>query len=165
MKNKSQTYRDQEWLENLLAELWYHYFSDIDQTNQVLITFGRKAKRRLGSIGLSPKDHHTSIITINRIFEDLEVPEYVISATIIHELTHYAHGFNSPLERRQTHPHSGGVIRQEFAERGLENLYQQQRKWLKDNWPTIVNKYFPNQIRYKRGQSTNLPIPWWLRGE
>ncbi|TXG76418.1 hypothetical protein E6P97_03575 [Patescibacteria group bacterium] len=138
---KLETYRDQEWLENLLADIWYRHFSDVPQENDVRIVWGKRAKRRLGSISLDPVDRRTSIIRVNRIFQDLEVPEMVIRATIFHELTHYAHGFNSPLEQKQRHPHSGGVIRKEFAERGQEKMYILQQKWLKQHWIVILKKH------------------------
>ncbi|MFO0955641.1 MAG: SprT-like domain-containing protein [Candidatus Saccharibacteria bacterium] len=135
------SYRDQEWLENLLAIIWHKYFSDVPQTNDVLIIWAKRAKRRLGSIELDRRDGHSTIIKINRLFQDLEVPEYVITATIVHEMTHYAHGFGSPHEQKQQHPHSGGVIRREFAERGLVDLYIQQKRWLKAHWLEILQKY------------------------
>lgn len=159
-----QSYRDQEWLENLLSQIWYEHFNDIEQTNSVRIRYGRRAKRRLGSISLDPRDRHTSIITINSIFKDLAVPEFIIRATIVHELTHYAHGFNSPHEQKHQYPHSGGVIRAEFAERGLEQLYLDQKAWLKQNWPKIVAKHFPASRRASSRRSAKMPLPWWLRG-
>ncbi len=130
----SVSYRDQEWLENLLADIWYQHFRDVEQNNDVMIIWAKRAKRRLGSIEMDSRDGHTSIIKVNRLFQDLTVPEYVIRATIVHEMTHYAHGFGSPHEQKQRHPHSGGVIRKEFAERGLVDLYLKQKRWLKDNW-------------------------------
>jgi len=130
----SVSYRDQEWLENLLADIWYQHFQDVEQSNDVMIIWAKRAKRRLGSIEMDSRDGRTSIIKVNRLFQDLVVPEYVIRATIVHEMTHYAHGFGSPHEQRQKHPHSGGVIRKEFAERGLVDLYLKQKRWLKDNW-------------------------------
>lgn len=130
----SVSYRDQEWLENLLADIWYQHFRDVEQNNDVMIIWAKRAKRRLGSIEMDSRDGHTSIIKVNRLFQDLAVPEYVIRATIVHEMTHYAHGFGSPHEQKQRHPHSGGVIRKEFAERGLVDLYLKQKRWLKDNW-------------------------------
>lgn len=160
---KQTSYRNQEWLENFLAQIWYEHFLDIEQTNQVRIRYGRKAKRRLGSISIDPNDQNSSIITVNRIFTDLQVPEFVIKATIVHELTHYAHGFNSPHEQKHRYPHSGGVIRQEFAERNLESLYVQQKKWLKTNWPRIVEQYFPNQRQIVVKKSTKASLPRWLR--
>lgn len=159
------TYRNQEWLENLLADIWYRYFLDVKQSNHVIIRYGRKAKRRLGSISVDPKDPQTSIITINPIYQDLDVPEYVVVATIVHEMTHYSHGFNSPLEQKHQHPHSGGVIRKEFAERGLEDMYAKQKKWLKAHWPTLVERYFGPQkprIRYVRYKKS-VPTPKWFR--
>ncbi len=130
----SVSYRDQEWLENLLADIWYQHFRDVEQNNDVMIIWAKRAKRRLGSIEMDSRDGRTSIIKVNRLFQDLAVPEYVIRATIVHEMTHYAHGFGSPHEQKQKHPHSGGVIRKEFAERGLVDLYLKQKRWLKDNW-------------------------------
>ncbi len=151
--------RDQEWLENMLADIWYKYFREVRQDNDVRIVYGRKAKRRLGSISLDRKDMKTSVITINPIYQDIEIPEFVVEATIVHEMTHYAHGFNSPLEQKQKHPHSGGVIRREFAERGLEDLYLQQKQWLKDNWSGFVMIYFPiSKPRTPRRPAA----PWWM---
>ncbi len=135
------SYRDQEWLENLLADIWHEHFSDVPQYNDVRIVWGKRAKRRLGSISLDPRDRQTSIIRVNRLFQDLEIPEMIIRATIFHEMTHYAHGFNSPLQQKQKHPHSGGVIRKEFAERGQESLYKSQQKWLKTHWLRILKKH------------------------
>ncbi|MBI2798333.1 hypothetical protein HYX70_03505 [Candidatus Saccharibacteria bacterium] len=163
-KSIDSTYRDQEWLENLLADIWYRYFSDVDQSNKVVIRYGRKAKRRLGSISLDPNDQLTSIITINPIYQDLSVPEYVVVATIVHEMTHYAHGFNSPLDQRHQHPHSGGIIKAEFAERGLEDMFVKQRKWLKTNWPTMVERYFgPQMPKFRYTSPKKVPIPKWFR--
>ena len=135
------SYRDQEWLENLLADIWYRSFEDVPQDNDVVIRWGKRAKRRLGSISVDPRDMTTSIIRVNRLFQDLDVPEFVVRATIFHEMTHYAHGFNSPLEQKQKHPHSGGVIRKEFAERGQVALYEKQRKWLDSTWVSILKKH------------------------
>src|SRR5580658_6434948 len=127
--------RDDAWLQLTLDKIWDNYFEDVPQDNDVRITFGRRAKRRLGSISLEGADRRVSLITINGIFKKLDIPEFVIEATIVHELTHYAHGFNSPLSQVQSHPHAGGVMRREFADRGLLELYQQQKKWLKEHWP------------------------------
>lgn len=135
------SYRDQEWLENLLADIWYRSFEDVPQDNDVVIRWGKRAKRRLGSISVDPRDMTTSVIRVNRLFQDLDVPEFVVRATIFHEMTHYAHGFNSPLEQKQKHPHSGGVIRKEFAERGQVALYEKQRKWLDSTWVSILKKH------------------------
>lgn len=160
---KINSYRDQEWLENLLADIWYRYFIDVEQKNDVSICYGRKAKYRLGSISMDPKNPDCSIITINPLYQDLEVPEYVVIATIVHEMSHYAHGFNSPHNQKHRHPHSGGVIRKEFAERGLEEMYIKQRNWLKTQWPAIVERYFPGSTQVRRSPQVKVVTPWWLR--
>ena len=102
--------RDEAWLQQLLDETWDAYFADVPQENDVRIVFGRRTKRRLGSISLDPKNQEVSIITMNGLFRREEVPEQIILATLVHELTHYAHGFNSPLNQRQR------VRRPRFAE-------------------------------------------------
>jgi hypothetical protein len=134
------SYRNQEWLENLLADIWYRHFEDVEQTNDVVVIWAKRAKRRLGSIELDKSDGKTSVIKVNRLFQNLEIPEYVIRATIVHEMTHYAHGFASPHRQRQRHPHSGGVVRREFAERGLADLYIKQQRWLRQNWQDFLRR-------------------------
>lgn len=134
--------RDEAWLHAMLDEIWDRYFADVPQDNIVKVIYGRRAKTRLGSIKFDRNDHGTTIITMNSLFKDPGIPEFVVRATLVHEMSHYAHGFNSPIEQKFQHPHSGGVMKAEFAERGLEDLYKQQRKWLKDNWRQIIEKHF-----------------------
>src|SRR5262245_48756445 len=130
--------RDEAWLQLMLDTIWDSHFGEVPQVNDVRIVYGRRAKRRLGSISLDLVDRTTSIITMNALFKSVEIPEFIVEATIFHELTHYAHGFNSPLEQAQSHPHAGGVMRREFAERGRLELYLQQKRWLKQHWPEVV---------------------------
>lgn len=160
--------RDESWLHGILDKIWDNYFPDVPQVNDVRIVFGRRAKRRLGSISLDPADRSVSIITMNGIFRRDDVPEFVVEATIFHELTHYAHGFNSPLDKAQAHPHAGGVMRREFAERGLLELYLQQKKWLKEHWAGILTAEFP--ARRTTGTTRNtlkraVPKPFWFIGD
>lgn len=161
--------RDEAWLQQLLDETWDKYFSDVPQANDVRIVFGRRAKRRLGSISLDPKNPEVSVITMNGLFRLLEVPEFVVLATLVHEMTHYAHGFNSPLEQRQQHPHAGGVMRREFEERGLLSLYLEQRKWLKENWAGIVMAHLgvnaQRRVTPRRNQTPKIPKPFWFLGD
>lgn len=158
--------RDNGWLQGVLDKIWDNYFADVPQENDVRIEFGRRAKRRLGSISLDPRDGKTSLITMNGIFRDAAIPEFVVEATIVHELTHYAHGFNSPLEQAQAHPHAGGVMRREFAERGLLELYLQQKRWLKENWAGVVQRELPS-VRARRAGTVNIkvPKPFWFIGD
>lgn len=159
--------RDGKWLQMLLDETWDQFFSDVPQHNIVRIEFGRRAKNRLGSIRLDPKDPEVSIITMNGVFKKSVVPEFVVQATLVHEMCHYAHGFNSPLQQRFRHPHAGGVMRREFAERGLEELYVKQKRWLKENWRVIVEQELGSH-RVRRTKpaadpSVKIPKPFWFR--
>jgi hypothetical protein len=156
--------RDETWLQQLLDSTWDTYFADVPQENDVRIIFGRRAKRRLGSISLDPADRKTSIITMNGVFKSPDIPEFVILATLVHEMTHYAHGFNSPLAKAQAHPHAGGVMRREFEERGLLDLYKQQKQWLKANWAAVLVREF-GASRPRRTASTRVvkvPKPFWF---
>jgi len=145
--------RDNAWLEKLMYEVWEDHFNDIPRKNLVLIKFGRRSKRQLGSIkwvrnstkvkmllrqkGDEMKgqdDRRVSLITITSLYKNLKVPEYVVKETIAHEMTHYAHGFFSPLKKIFRHPHLGGLIRREMEERGLGELHRRSKKWLKTNW-------------------------------
>jgi hypothetical protein len=159
--------RDEAWLQQVLDKIWDNYFGDVPQVNDVRIVFGRRAKRRLGSISLDHEHGKTSLITMNGIFKRPDIPEYVVEATIVHELTHYAHGFNSPLDQVQAHPHAGGVMRREFAERGLLELYLQQKRWLKQNWQVVIASEFEaNTRRSKPSPGTlKMPKPFWFIGE
>jgi hypothetical protein len=150
--------RENKYLENLLYNIWESSFCDIPRLNIVNIRYGRYSKRRLGSIKMvkdrgsferylkkldveekSLENPSVSLITITKYFSDPLVPEYVIKSTIAHELCHYAHGFNSPLEKIYQHPHRGGVIKKELAKRDLLDLYIESNTWLKKNWFRFVS--------------------------
>ncbi len=142
--------RDDKWLFQKLDEIWDNHFPDISQNNDVVIKFGRKARQRLGSIKQETKTHsdllnknRKTIITINGLFKDLEIPEYVVTATIAHEMCHYAHGFSSPLEQKFESPHLGGVVTKEMKLRGFEKELKLQKKWLKDIWPDYIKEKMP----------------------
>ena len=154
--------RDELWLQQLLDDTWDKYFADVPQDNIVRIIFGKKAKRQLGSIRLDSKDPTVSIITMNGLFRDPAIPEFIVQSTLVHELIHYAHGFNSPLAQRHAHPHAGGVVRAEYAERGLESLYVRQKRWLKVNWPGIVRANFKPSRRRRRTAVRIVPKPFWM---
>ena len=158
--------RDNAWLQKLLDDTWDKYFADVPQDNDVRIVFGRRAKRRLGSISLDPMNREVSVITMNGIFKSDSIPSFVIEATLVHELTHYAQGFNSPLAQAQTHPHAGGVMKREFTERGLLELYLNQKRWLKLHWPEVLVSEFPQKvIRRRPSQVSGLPKGIWFLGK
>ncbi len=149
--------RDNKYLENLLYDLWDNHFCDVPRKNLVIIKFGKYSKRQLGSIKLANKytkikglmkkrreelevqdEKSVTVITVTRYFQNEIVPEYVIRATIAHELCHYTHGFQSPLERQFKHPHQGSVVKKELATRDLLDQEKEAEKWLKENWLKIV---------------------------
>ena len=149
--------RDNKYLENLLYDLWDNHFCDVPRKNLVIIKFGKYSKRQLGSIKLANRytkikglmrkrkeelevqdEKSVTVITITKYFQNEIVPEFVISATIAHELCHYTHGFQSPLEKRFDHPHRGNVIKKELAKRDLLDQEKEAEKWLKENWLKIV---------------------------
>ncbi len=149
--------RDNKYLENLLYDLWDNHFCDVPRKNLVIIKFGKYSKRQLGSIKLANRytkikglmkqrkeelevqdEKSVTVITITRYFQNEIVPEFVIRATIAHELCHYTHGFQSPLEKRFDHPHRGNVIKKELAKRDLLEQEKEAEKWLKENWLKIV---------------------------
>jgi hypothetical protein len=155
--------RDEVWLQKRLETLWGTYFANVERANTVLVRFGQKSRNRLGSIGMEgwsgvtkpgraytsrlKVDHGTSIITLTGYFIDPRVPDYVIDATIGHELVHYAHGFHSPHPQLYRHPHKGGIVDNEMMRRGMGDILLQQRKWLKTEWLQIIG---PPQQRQRR---------------
>lgn len=128
-------------LKNRLNFFIDEYFSDVEIKNNIEISFGKKAKRQLGSIRMLPNG--TSKITITAHFRDLSIPQYVVDETIIHEFIHYTHGFSSPLPQFYQHPHKHGIMRKEFTERGLFEIYTTSKKWLKENWQLYILKNSP----------------------
>lgn len=145
------------FLENLLYELWENHFCDIPRKNLVVIKYGRYSKRQLGSIKLANEDtkikgllkkkqedymvqddKRITVITVSRYFQNEIVPEFVVRATIAHELCHYAHGFSSPLQKRFKKPHQGNVVNRELEKRGLLEEQKRADEWLKENWLDII---------------------------
>jgi len=149
--------RDNKYLENILWDLWDNNFCDVPRKNLVIIKFGKFSKRQLGSIKLAngrtkikslirkkedelnvQDDKSITVVTVTRFFQKDVVPEFVVRATIAHELCHYTHGFQSPLEKKFDKPHQGNIINKELAKRGLLEEEKKADKWLKENWIKIV---------------------------
>lgn len=122
--------RDDAWLLSRLDIIWTQHFSDIPQLNPVVISFGRFARLRFGSIKLDRRSGNT-YITISGMFKDRKVPQAVVDHTIAHELVHYAHGFSSPHVRLHRFPHEGGIVKREMEKRGLTSLLRAYREWIK----------------------------------
>jgi hypothetical protein len=145
--------RDNKWLEEKLEYLWQTYFIDLKKLNKVHIHFGKKAKRRLASIRqtrLHDKLSDTQI-TVTGFYQDEKVPEYVLEATIAHELCHYAHGFASPHPQFSKYPHKGDIVDSELKKRGLGKTLKLQDTWLKQHWKEIIGEdIFRTKPRRKR---------------
>jgi hypothetical protein len=136
-------FRTNQWLADYLQELYLDYFTDIPIPNKLVVRFGRKSRSRFGSIIAKPEPITGKLVTyiaINHLFRDPEVPDYVIGATLLHEFTHYAHGFHSPLPRKHTHPHRGGVVDKEIISRGGKHLLEQQEAWIKHSYRDFLKK-------------------------
>ncbi|MEK7062099.1 MAG: hypothetical protein AAB942_00995, partial [Patescibacteria group bacterium] len=131
--------RDNKWLKNRLQEFKNRYFPDLDITNNLIIKFGRPAKTRLGSIKHGRRrENPNTIITINGHFQDQQIPDFVVDATVMHELTHYAQGWFSPHPKKYRHPHQGSVVKNELTERGLNDILELSRRWLKTHWRDYI---------------------------
>ena len=141
-----------------LDEIWQAYFADVPRVNQVDIAYCQPWKRRLGLIRLS-LDNVTSFIGVNALLQLAEVPEYILTTTIAHELTHYAHGFGSPLPRLYQHPHANNVVKQELERRGLGETMHLCDEWIDNQWFSFYDREreagwltLPASYRPARGQ-------------
>ena len=140
--------RNDDWLENRFDNIMRSHFSDVSAPNSVFIKWGRRARTRLGSIRkVFPKSilkrlagDFDTLVIINSRFKDEAIPEYVVDATIAHELCHYAHGFSSPLPQAALHPHKGGIVTLELKKRGIGEALKLQKKWLKLNWQKYIEQ-------------------------
>lgn len=149
--------RTNDWLAEKLFYLWENYFVDVPRKNAVLIKFGKRSYRQLGSISWARKntrgiksllyklnedydDKRISLITITGFFKDEAIPETVVLGTIAHEMIHYSHGFHSPLKQLYDHPHKGGIIRKEMYKREMAEIYNYARKWLKTSWTNYLKE-------------------------
>jgi hypothetical protein len=136
--------RTNQWLADRLHSLHAQYFAEVPIKNTIYVKFGRSARTRLGSIIAKPKKGHAlpvSYITINSLFKDETVPDYVIDATLAHEFVHYTHGFHSPLEQLYEYPHRGDIVNKELRKRGAGELLHQQTVWLKHEYREFLRKH------------------------
>jgi hypothetical protein len=125
-------------LTQTLDTIWQTYFLDIPRVNMVEIAYSHPWKQRLGLIRLS-LDNTKTFIGINTLLQLHEVPEHVLITTIAHELTHYAHGFGSPLPRIFAHPHANNVVERELEQRGLGEMAQLCDNWIDKQWFTFYD--------------------------
>ena len=129
--------RNDEFLRKRLDDIWMMLFNEIPKMNNVIIKFKGKSRNKFGYIRKKGDD---SFIGINELFKFDLVPEYIIDLTIAHELSHYAHGFNSPLEKKYKHPHKGGVVTKELEKRGFDKMIKKEKMFFKQEWPKIYEQ-------------------------
>lgn len=144
-----ETSRTNIWLAERLRSLHAQYFPDVEIENKLVVRFGRKSKTRFGSIIAHKEAGHTqpvTYITINSFFKDEEVPEYVIDATLLHEFTHYTHGFHSPRKQIHKHPHRGNIVNKEIITRGAGEFLTKQDAWVKEFYRDFLHNEY--QKRY-----------------
>ncbi len=161
------TNRNHTWLNDQLDAIWQNHFADVAHLNQVVISWGRSNRTRLGTITAKhgPSDNPTvSEIRLNSLLRDETVPLAVVWQTIAHELAHYTHGFCSPHPRKYRHPHRGNVIERELVKRNLGQVYNEAQAWLKDHWhpyvATSLGRAKPRQRKrriYERKSLSLLP--------
>lgn len=138
--------RDDLFLADRLNQIWKMLFPEVERKNNILIKFKGKWRNKFGHIKML-KNKDTEI-AINSHFKKMEIPEYIIDLTIAHELVHYMHGFNSPLEKRFKHPHKGNIVNRELVERGFGAMMKKEKEFVKTEWGKfITNNHRKNPSR------------------
>lgn len=123
--------RDRPWLERRLAALRARYFADVRPEQEIDISFGKRALRRLGCLG---EREGKTIIRVNGLLALEEVPDFVVDGVLVHELAHFAHGYGAGGTRKYKHAHRGGVVMAELWKRGCAHLESRADEWLGANW-------------------------------
>lgn len=124
-----------------LDTIWHQYFPDIPCMNEVHIAYRQPWKSRLGTIRMTV-DNTISCIGLNALLLHQQMPEYLLITTIAHELTHYAHGFGSPLPRLYQHPHANNVVNSELERRGLGAYVEKSNRWIDKQWFSFYDKEY-----------------------
>jgi predicted metal-dependent hydrolase len=137
------------------AELIRENFSEKEITNFLVVKTGKKWKRTLGHIKplKNQKKHdpeYGSLIEINPLLFDNDVPEKILDYVIMHELTHYFHGFGSNHEKKHKHPHKGRIVEKELERLGWKEIQEKSDLWLKGNWTKILAKNNINPLTKKK---------------
>lgn len=149
--------RNNVWLEERTQKLWNEYYKDASRGYPIKVKFGPRARYRFGSIYSCKQECH---ILVNRLFIHPEVPDYVVDATIAHELAHYVHGYGSGLRKLHSHPHRGGVVDKEMEKRGCLILEDQASVWRKENWQRIYATYAADSLKKSKNREDQLKETW-----
>lgn len=116
------------------AQLVRENFSKHEISNLLCVRWGKPWKSKLGHIKPFKNTEFGSLIEINSVLNDPRVPEFVVEATLLHELIHYFQGFGSNKPRQRRHPHRGGSVQNEMARFGWTQIQQKQDEWVKQNF-------------------------------
>lgn len=138
--------RTDDWLVSRFVNIWDSWFSDVPKENEVVVRFKGKWKNKFGHIKMR---NGITEIAVNGLFKSLEVPEEVIDLTIAHEIVHYSHGFQSPLEKKFRYPHQGGIVNKELRARGFKSSLVLEKKFMK-NWWSVYSKLTGEKIVMNR---------------
>jgi hypothetical protein len=128
------------YLAKKTASLIRENFSEKGITNLLMVKSGKNWKRTLGHIKTVKNSEYGSLIEINPLLFDLDVPTYVLDYVIMHELMHYFQGFCSNHEKKHKYPHKGRIVEKELQKLGWEEIQIKSDKWLKTNWEKILMK-------------------------
>ncbi len=138
--------RDDDWLNQRFEQIWTLFFPDIEKRN-VHIRWKGRWKNKFGHI--TTTKNKTTEIAINKLFQNLQVPEDVIKLTIAHEIVHYSHGFHSHLPRKYKHPHKGGVVEKDLKKRGFDYMLKKEKEWQKGTWFKLYRELMPHKFEQK----------------
>lgn len=127
------------------GQLCREYFPRKQITNLLVVRWGKAWSTKLGHIKPLKNVHYGSLIEINAVLNDDRIPEFVVEATLLHELIHYFQGFGSNHKRTQKHPHQGGVIEKEFAKFGWQEIAQKQDAWINAHFERYWNEFSQKQ--------------------
>jgi len=117
-------------LAETLSRMLSEHFTDIPHPEEIEVGVGRRSRRRLGTVRRGPNGPS---ITINPLLLLDGVPEYVLDATMAHELCHVVHGYGT-LHRPKHPPHRGGRVTAELRARGLHAMTDRADAWIRSQW-------------------------------
>jgi hypothetical protein len=149
--------RDLRWLQTRLDQLLSVYFTDLPRGFPIDLRFGSRSQRRWGSIVAR---QGRCIITMNRLFAHPDVPDYVVDATLAHELAHYVHGYGSGLPKKYAHPHRGGVVNKELASRGLADVETRACAWRDACWMPFYERHASDLVQAKQIRKSSVEDRW-----
>jgi hypothetical protein len=137
--------------------LWDVHFADVARGYPIVTRFSTRAQYRFGSIAARSG---RTIILINRLFANAFVPEYVVDATLGHELAHYAHGFGSGLPQLYADAHRGGVVDRELERRGLGEISERAEAWRKQHWATYYSAQCADLLARREARGDDAQSRW-----